>query len=183
MISKIFLDLDDTLNSFTMFVLGKMGADVGPYDYHRFPDVGYDIVAALKVLTGRDMTPAEFWTSIPREFWSQAPRSLEFDSILGHCDKEVGLENTFILTSPTLCPESCAGKLEWIQREMPREMQRNFFIGPRKDVIAKRDYLLIDDAMRHLDAWKQAGGQTIVIPRPWNSTHSSNPYNRAYVAR
>lgn len=173
-ISKVFLDLDDTLNSFTLFVLGQMGADIGPYEYHRYPDVGYDVIKALAVMTGQELTPADFWGHIPREIWANAPRSPEFDRIVTYCEELVGLDNTYILTSPTLCPESCAGKLVWIQREWP--CPRNFFIGPHKGVIARPDYLLIDDSMRHIDSWNAAGGQTLVMPRPWNCSNHANPF-------
>lgn len=165
-IERVFLDLDDTLNSYTLYVLGLLGANIGPFDYHKYPPVGYDIVTALNVLTGRKLTAAEFWSNIPREYWSQAPRAREFDTIVKFCERLVGLENTYILTSPTLCPESCAGKLEWIQREWPKP--RNYFLGPAKSVIARPGYLLIDDISRHLDPWAAAGGDIISIPRPWN---------------
>jgi hypothetical protein len=181
-IQRIFLDLDDTLNSFTMFVLGRMGCAVRPYDYHLFPsDCGYDILGAYDKLRGTlpPMTKAQFWNSITREVWAGAPRSPEFDMILAHAEAAVGRENVCILTAPTIDPDCLAGKLEWIHKFLPRWLHRQFLVGPPKHFCARPDTLLIDDSDDKCDKFRESGGQAILVPRPWNSLRTL--YTKGYV--
>lgn len=176
MIKRILLDLDDTCNSFTMHILGRLGLPVGPYDYDKFPDVGYDIVKAWHVLGGEPMTEVEFWESITREMWSTLPASPEFDRLFGLCRSLVGDENICILTSPTKDPDSLAGKLEWIHEQFPSWMHRQFLIGPTKHFCAHPEALLIDDNDEKVNKFRKHGGRALLVPRPWNSMKGRNTW-------
>lgn len=178
MIRRIFLDLDDTLNSFTMYVLGRMGCRVGHYDYHLFPqDCGYDILGAYNRLRAEvfpELTKPQFWNSITRDVWASAPKSQEFDFILNRAESLVGRDNVCILTSPTIDPDSLAGKLEWIHKFLPHRLHRQFLVGPCKHFCARPDSLLIDDSDDKCDKFRAAGGHAILVPRPWNSLRDTN---------
>lgn len=182
MIRRILLDIDDTSNSFTMHVLRLLGCDVGDFDYHKFPThVGYDIIAAyeeLKPPGARSFTVSEFWDSITRDIWANCPTAREFNLILGHAEALVGQDNVCVLTSPTIDPECLAGKLEWIQKNFPRWLHRQFLIGPRKHFCARPDALLIDDNDEQVRRFREHGGQALLVPRPWNSMHGTDtlPY-------
>ena len=41
----------------------------------------------------------------------------------------------------------------------------------RKHFCARPDALLIDDGDHNVEAFRANGGQTILVPRPWNSLH------------
>lgn len=181
--SRIFLDLDDVLNCFTMSALRHVGCPVGIFDYSRFdPAWGWDIVAAAnKLHPSRVFTEAGFWGAIRREFWASVPPSREL-SLVFQCADYVGAENVCILSSPTLDPDCLAGKLEWIQRFLPKRYQRQYLIGPRKHFCARPDALLIDDRDQNVKDFIACGGQAILMPRPWNSLNAvSNP--GVYVAK
>lgn len=186
MIRRVFLDLDDTLNSLTLFILGQVrGLDIGPYDYHRFPvEVGYDIMAAYEKLKREqpasqyfpEYTVETFWMqgSMPKGAWSQTPKSKQFDWLIQHAERLVGRENVCILTTPTKDPESLAGKLEWIHDFLPSWLHRQYLVGPRKHFCARHDALLVDDSDEQVNKFRENGGQAILVPRPWNTNHHLN---------
>lgn len=184
MIRRIMLDLDDTINSFTMSILGSvLGLNVGPYDYQKYPvELGYDIVGAYnKLRLGQpthahlpELNVVEFWKTLPRAVWAELPKSPQFDCLIKWAENFVGRENVCILTTPTKCPDSLAGKLEWIHKYLPDWLHRQYLMGPRKNFCARQDTLLIDDSDHQVDAFRAAGGHAILIPRPWNSNAHLN---------
>ena len=91
------------------------------------------------------------------------------------CAEAVGRENVCITTSPTKCPESLAGKLEWIHGHFPEWMHRQYAITPRKHLFARADSLLIDDHSENIERFEAHGGHAILVPRPWNPYHGIGP--------
>jgi hypothetical protein len=190
MIRRILLDLDDTLNSLTLHILGSVfGIGVGHHDYHKFPvECGYDIVGAYHKLKHREKHPGmypeydipKFWRQVPRLTWAKTPKSPQFDFLLDRSEALVGRENVFILTSPTKDPECLAGKLEWIHDVLPDWLHRQYLIGPRKYLCARPDTLLIDDSDEQVNSFRAEGGQALLVPRPWN-THFAISDTSAYL--
>jgi 5'(3')-deoxyribonucleotidase len=88
----------------------------------------------------------------------------------------VGQENVCIATSPTKCPESLAGKLDWIHRVMPPWMHRQYAITPRKHLLARPDALLIDDVEANIERFEAGGGRGVLVPRPWNRLRGQDPF-------
>jgi hypothetical protein len=175
-IKRVAIDLDDTSNSLTMFILAKrFGIDVGPYDYDRFPaEVGYDILGAYEKLKKPGQPVYDipgFWNEVKREDWASAPKSREFNMILEHALESVKQEDIFILTTPTKDPDSLAGKLEWIHNNYPPFLHRQYLVGPRKHFCARPDTLLIDDSDDQVNKFREHGGYAVLVPRPWNSLH------------
>lgn len=169
-VNRIFLDLDDTLNSLTLPALREVGCPVGDFDYQCYPEeAGYSITAAAQLLSGRHWTVPDFWNSIDRNFWRTLPRSKEFSYLLTKCVSLVGQDNVHILTSPTKDPDCLAGKLEWIQQQLPNWLHRQYSITPRKHVCARPGALLIDDSDENVRQFREHGGTAITVPRPWNS--------------
>ena len=74
------------------------------------------------------------------------------------------------------CPESLAGKLDWIHCFMPPWMHRQYAITPRKYLFARSDALLIDDLERNTQRFEQEGGHSILVPRPWNQLWGLDPF-------
>lgn len=171
-IDKIFIDLDDVLNSFTLWVLSEVfKCGITPFDYDKYPiEAGYEIEEALRILRGdkEKLPPPQFWNAVTREIWANAPRSRECDSILAHCELLVGRENIYIATSPTKCPEAHAGKIEWITNNLPEWLHRQYFITPRKWILAKSGSLLIDDCEKNCKLFEDNSGKSLLVPRPWN---------------
>lgn len=177
MIKKVFIDLDDTLNSMTIPALRSIGCRFkSDTDYAMFPIPGsYDIVAAANSMANNTglwkMAPVTFWESLDRKFWANLPPSPQFVQIIDFSTSLVGYDNVCILTAPTLDPLCSAGKVDWIQEHIPDRMQRQFLIGPRKRFCASPDSLLIDDCDANISEFRDCGGRAITVPRPWNSLH------------
>lgn len=171
MIKRILLDIDDVCNRFTMEALWHVGCDVNPMYQSTHPGGGnYDIVGIANQMFGyQRFTPQKFWDSIPRKFWATVSPSAEFAFLIGWCESLVGQENVCLLTSPTIDPDCLAGKLEWIHTFAPRWLHRSFLVGPRKQFCAHSEALLIDDADKNVNAFREWGGNAILVPRPWNS--------------
>ena len=175
MIDTIVLDLDDTLNSLTMHLLGQLGANVLPYDYALYPsDCQYDIIAAWSELTGRPKPSVpDFWEMVTRGMWACAPKSEQF-WLLNVCGKLVGRENVIIATVPTKSADCVAGKHDWIMRHLPVWCQRQYNITPRKQFLAHTGVLLIDDSAANCAKFLKkkdgttSGASSIICPRPWN---------------
>jgi hypothetical protein len=177
-VETIVLDIDDTLNSLTLTIMGAIfGCPLGSYDYHKFPtEVGYDIVTAVNLMLGLEGDDEwqlkEFWEKIPRALWATAPLSAECQYLLDRSAQIVGKENVLLASTPTKDPDAHAGKIEWINTYMPRWIQRQYSITPRKWHLGNSASLLIDDHDLNIEKFKGKKGQGLVVPRPWNNSHS-----------
>lgn len=171
--TKIFLDLDDVCNFFTMHALAAVGCPVEARELDAFdPKWGFDIIeAANRLHEVHDFTMKSFWDAIDREVWISAPESDEFGSLLSACADLVGRKNVCILTTPTRDPECLAGKLEWIHDHFPPWMHRQYLMGPAKHLLAQPGALLIDDSDLNVKQFRIHGGSAILVPRPWNPLH------------
>ena len=175
MIKTILLDIDGVCNTFQHHVFNSLGLYY-PDDSHYPVECGWDIVAAANTIAGYDrFTSTAFWRSLTRETWATTPVSPEFDYLLHWAERRVTRDHVYFLTSPTLDPDSVAGKLEWIQSYAPRWMHRQYMIGPAKHLCANAESLLIDDRDKNVEEFISAGGQAILVPRPWNSLHDYLP--------
>lgn len=179
MIKRIFLDLDDVLNKFTMQALAHVGCCVNTHFFGDFnPEWGFDIIKAANELhpcKGSPFTSASFWSMFSRDDWANFPKSAEFDFLLDNCERLVGRDNICILTTPILDPDCAAGKIEWIYKNCPKWLHQQYLIGPCKHMCAQPDVLLIDDSDANVDAFEAHGGQVLLVPRPWNSLHGWPP--------
>lgn len=171
MITRVLLDLDGVLNKFYHHALHYLG--IADYSDETHPvECGYDIIAAANKLAGYErFTPRAFWNAIPRHVWATAPKSEECDWLLDECVRLVGRDGVCIATSPTLDPDSLAGKLEWIHANLPPWLHRQYLVGPCKQFLAHPQALLVDDADRNIDSFRLWGGRAVLVPRPWNSEH------------
>ena len=176
--TKIYLDLDDVLNAFTLHALNNVGCPVEAFDFHKYkPEWGFDIIKAANALYHPhflELTRESFWSMIGRDVWRDAPESTEFKWLLEQCEELVGRENICILTTPINDPECLAGKLEWIHAHCPKWLHRQYLMGPQKYLLAQPDALLIDDSDKNANEFANHGGQTILVPRPWNPLHRAN---------
>lgn len=172
MIRKIFLDLDGVLNLFVTKLFNRMGVWGDPRSYAGYPDVGFDIVAAYNALRQpqwhREHTSTSFWNNITRTDWLDVPISDEMNWLIGHAEALVGRDNVAILTATSRDPESAAGKVEWIYANLPKWLHRQYLIAPNKTFCAAPGNLLVDDSDKNVDAFTAAGGQALLVPRPWN---------------
>ncbi len=174
MIENVLLDIDGVSNDFHYHIFNHFGLPYsGEQDYPV--ECGWDMCAAANKLAGYDrFTKTSFWKSITRELFASSSLSREFRFMIEWAEQRVGRDHVYFLTSPTLDPDCVAGKVEWIIRYAPTWMHRQYMIGPPKQLCAKPNALLIDDADKNVTAFVAQGGNAILIPRPWNSLHGIN---------
>ena len=185
-IERIVLDLDDVLNSCTMYILQQLGCGVTPRDYIKYPQgVGYDLIGAWSVLTGRPRVPVPtFWEWVSRRIWEDMPKSKQF-WLLDATACMVGQKNVLIATSPTKSADCHHGKYHWIRDHVPEWCKRQYSITPRKSWLARPGVLLIDDADANCEAFREGGGDALLVPRPWNTmweVGQSDLQTTAYLA-
>lgn len=179
---RIFLDVDDVLNSLTLHILRHYGCDIGPFEYSAFPHVvGYDIITACQQLGGEvpliDGSPdvAEFWNRVTKaNLWRTAPKSPQCDWLLERCAELVGHEEVFLATTPTKDPQAHADKLHWIWDNLPEWIHRQYFITPRKWLLGKPGVVLFDDHLENCENFVAEGGEALLVPRPWNPAHATD---------
>jgi hypothetical protein len=170
LIKQIFLDLDDVCNTLTPYALNCVGCPIDETDFGAYkPEWGFDIVKAANALHPySEFTLETFWGSITRGTWASIPESPEFRSLLALCERLVGRENICILTTSIDDPDCLAGKLDWIHKHFPEWMHRQYLMGGPKHLCAGPNALLLDDNDENVRAFRENGGCTIVVPRPWN---------------
>jgi 5'(3')-deoxyribonucleotidase len=169
--NTIYLDLDGVIIDFSMSACRYYGSKITDIsDYPR--KAGWDVVAACNMLCEPlgflPLTATQFWKRLDLNFWETLPMypgAREFvDKLIVMC----GVENICIATSATLDPQCAAGKLHWIQENLP-EFDRQYFIGPNKGFLGRPGAVLIDDRQKNCEDFADKGGHTILVPRPWNS--------------
>lgn len=158
----VYLDCDGV---FADFVTGILAALDYPFDGHDswpwgrvfdiFPLIGTNWAEASKLCT------ADFWAGLP---WMSDGQRIR-DEVW----KRFRPDETMLLTKPMDHDDSYTGKAQWVTREMPELRHR---LVPTH--IAKSEFafdwncLLIDDSQENVDAFNNAGGAAILVPRPWN---------------
>ena len=174
-IKTVFLDMDGVITDFAKGVCKALGK-VNPYpdetrDYtfwHAWPDISTKDVNAI--------CNQEFWHNLE---WTDDGR----DTLRAIMDT-LGLEKVYFLTIPMPNLESASGKMMWINDNLPVYLGR-IIITTRevpKSLLARPDALLIDDKDENVDEFIAAGGQGILVPRPWNRAYKQAD-NSANVVR
>lgn len=185
-IKKVILDLDDTCNDFTMTALKHVNCKVeGPRDFSVYnPKWRFNIIKAVNILHPTNVfTKRYFWDLFDEYFWSSLPKSKEFDVILHIALNIASKEGVLILTSPICGPdiseratEKCLiGKHRWIKSHFPPFLHQSFSMSPAKHFCATPDAVLIDDCDENVEDFQKAGGEAVLMPRPWNKAHSQDP--------
>jgi len=165
---KVLLDLDGVLVDFYRGVFDLEGC----HDY--FTDPTHHGVYSLP-LSLWGMTTKEFWSKLDYNFWVNLKPTAECYQIIEMLESKFGRKNICILSTPTLHPSCIAGKLTWINKNIP-DYKRQYLIGPRKEFCAHDDALLIDDCDDNIVKFIQNNGNAILVPRIWNSQHRNRDH-------
>lgn len=162
MIDHVFVDLDDVLADFVGAALDLHGRRDA---LATWPPGKWDIAEVL------GMTDAAFWGPINGRtaFWQTlelTPWAVPLNDAL----RSTGIPWT-IATSPTHTAECVTGKVQWMQHYFGRDFARHAMIGAAKHLLAKPGHVLIDDCDANVVAFREAGGEAIIFPQPWNCAH------------
>lgn len=77
----------------------------------------------------------------------------------------------YLLTTPMPNLESATGKAMWVDKYIPVFNKRLIITRAPKHLLAKPGTLLIDDSDKNIEEFRAAGGQGILVSRPWNKLH------------
>lgn len=168
-IERMVVDLDDVLNNNVLDIMRFKGCEMSSYD--DYPNEDVCVRRAVAEYKGQSVQPVKpFWDEIPRQLWSDAEPSEQCFELLEWCRRKADHEGVLIATTPTKCPECMAGKHEWIEKYIPKWLQRSYAVTPRKWWLRRPDTLLIDDQESNCRRFESGPypGYAIRAPRPWN---------------
>lgn len=171
---NIILDMDGVIVNFIEGACRVSGKDYKEL-YRNWPPNEYRLEAVF------NMNIADLWANIDKEdshFWSTL-NQYEWSRSLYEKLKEYG--SLFFLTSPSNHPPSLAGKLEWLHHFTGDNKCRNYLMGSPKFLCGKPENVLIDDSDANIESFKQAGGNAILFPQPWNKLNSYKNDKVEYV--
>lgn len=155
MIDTIYLDLDGVITDFTAGWQKVFDVNI-PYE---------ECNAWTACLDLCNVTMNDFWNRIeatPR-FWEDLPFTEEAKHFLELFDPF----NVILLSTPS--HHGAGGKQNWIRENLPWYFyEGRYFLGCKKEALAGPTKLLVDDHDKNVDAFKEAGGYGILVPRYWN---------------
>ena len=167
---KCLLDMDGVIVDFVGGACSYFDID-NPYSsgHHGYNDI--------VLRTG--LTDEEFWNHLGANFWANLNPTPEWQDILEIVESRFGIDNVCLLTSPCTNVECMEGKMRWINKHMP-QYSRRYLMGPCKEFCANERHWLVDDNDNNIAIFAKYGGNTCLVPRPWNSLHASMtlPYVR-----
>lgn len=138
----------------------------GIIDTHKF-DIEHDEYVKWNYHRDLGLSDEEFWKPTDREnWWLELPPYRWADTLIS----ELSVDYSIIFcTSPSLgfhCPSE---KVQWLRDYgFMRYGKANYQIGPKKELNAKSGAILIDDSDENVLKYREAGGNAILFPQPWN---------------
>lgn len=161
---KIFLDMDNVIVDLIRSAALLFGED---YDalIAKWPLGVYDMEIALGI------SRSKFFSTIKKagvDFWSNLPAFPHTMELYEFC---CSLAPTYVLTMPTMEPESLAGKLYWLHDKFGHGFN-NYVMTPHKGLCADKTSVLIDDKVSNVENFIACGGRGIIWPTFSNSRHA-----------
>lgn len=154
---KVFLDMDGVLVDFFTGVNGIFNISKPPHKYNWFED--YNVSREqLNTVCG-----SRFFSDLD---WMYDGREIEEAVRV-----KFGSGNVCLVTLPMPNSESWMGKVEWVNKHLSLYNKRLIISTASKSLFAGPDTLLIDDKDENIKEFREAGGQGILVPRPWNKLH------------
>ena len=154
-INRIFLDIDGVLRDWE-------GGVFKWFECEPVPVINWGTVCN-HICKEYGISEQYFWDKQTINFWiglKMYPYSQKILSLLP-------IKKTCLLTSPTL--NNAGFSQQWIRNNIPEYFNnKQYIIGPAKQFCASPDSLLIDDADVNIEKFKEAGGNAILFPQPWN---------------
>ena len=158
----VFLDMDGVLVDFVgginkVFSLPK-----------EFPPPKADGLPQWNWFENYGLTSREVNAVCDIDFWANLEWMHDGKQIFKYIEERVDQSNIYLLTTPMPNPGSGTGKMLWVNKHLPRYSERTIITQAPKSIFAGLDRLLIDDKDENVTEFVAAGGQGILVPRPWN---------------
>jgi len=113
------------------------------------------------------VTIDEFWKKIDETegFWEGLAVLADGKDIVQSVVQS-GLPWAF-LTSPSESPQCRSGKRIWVMKHFPQAKMIQCEVS--KAICAAPGRLLVDDSDENVRGWREAGGDAVLVSRPWNN--------------
>jgi len=152
---KIFLDLDGVIVDWDQGVIDWFNLDATHEDVTHW--------GSLCDMTG--LSDADFWGQLCEEWFWEGLKFTEYAAEVLYYLKDL---DVCLLTSPAM--HTAGWRQNWIQKNLPEYFHaKRYLIGPGKEHVARADTILIDDYEVNVNKFREAGGEAILFPQPWNS--------------
>ena len=165
-IKTVFLDMDGVITDFNKPVCEKFDLPYPPQTYHFFPEIRKEV--------------DEICTT---EFWHYLPWMHDGQEILRAIVDTLGLEKVYFLTKMMPNVETASGKMMWIQDNLPIYFDQVILmtLGVPKSLLVQSDTLLIEDCDEYVEDFREAGGNAILVPRPYNELRKYSDVSSNYI--
>ena len=165
-IKTVFLDMDGVITDFFTPVCEAFDLPNPPQVYHFFSKIREEV---------NEFCNTSFWQNMP---WMPDGRDI-LRAIMG----TLGLDKIYFLTGMMPNVETASGKMMWIQNNLPIYSDRVILttLEVPKSFLARPDALLIDDHDKCVGGFIEAGGQGILVPRPYNRLRKYSDVASNYV--
>lgn len=165
-IDTVFIDMDGVVADFVGGVCKLHDLD--------YRSLTYGMQGSYDIARHTCMSANDFWTHLDQDekFWENLELTEEAESIMSLLENHFKAKNCYFLSSPAMSPNCFYGKAAWIHKHFPGYINRLILTG-HKHFVASPNRLLVDDSDTNIAKFKKHGGNTLLIPRPWNSGHST----------
>lgn len=157
---KVFLDMDGVLTNFFKGVCLKFEKE---YDYHSLREYNF--------WNPWNITREQVDAVCNSNFWANLEPMHDAFEIFDAVSNKFPDKDIYFLTAPMPNIGSWSGKVQWIRWHFNTFEKRLIITQAPKSLFAKSDTLLIDDNDENVAEFVAAGGQAILVPRPWNELH------------
>lgn len=162
MIETVYLDMDGVLADFHKGV-------------HNVFDRLYNYLSAYRYDFWEDweepISRNEVNSICNKDFWKNLEWMHDGHDILREVTKYFKIKQIYLLTAPMPNVESATGKWMWVQNHLFEYYKQTIITQAPKYLFAKPGTLLIDDKDSNVEEFVAAGGDAILVPRPWNKLH------------
>lgn len=176
----IYLDMDGVIVNMLEGVCDLYGYTSAQYDEVYARVDGWDAIPkAMNEVNAkhggdlllRELDSRMLWQDIAQHgdaFWADLEWT-PYGKLIFQVCQEAG--PVVLMSTPTREPSSAAGKMAWINREMPKDWRRRYAFTPCKHHMAHEGAILIDDSPKNVALFEEHGGNAFLWPQPWNASH------------
>lgn len=171
MLKAVYLDLDGVLVDLVRHTYRTVGIPEERIDACFEATDAWDAIdKVIRDVLDPDFTVDDLyalWARGGQEFWASVPWTSHGKALYDLCSRYAPV---VLMTTPTIEPSCAAGKMAWIQRNLPKDDQRRYALSPCKHHMAHPGALLIDDGPHNTSRFEEHDGSAILWPGPWNAT-------------
>lgn len=165
--STCFLDMDGVLVDLIGGLCKKFNRP-SPYKYAKWKGIWHCL----------EYFGENVFADCGESFWEELPPTYDCYEIVKLL--ESNFDEIIILSHPDKHPGCMAGKVLWLQRHF-LQFSESYIFTPHKHFVAAPGRMLIDDHDTNVLRFRAAGGNAILVPRPWNSLHTHELQGYAYL--